>query len=368
MSLRAPDAVVSTAPPRRLAGRGVSSRRSLFRFLAVRLAMLPISVFLIVTVSFFILAVLPGDIPHAILGPLATPTQLASLNAHLGLQHPIAVRYWDYMSGLFHGTLGDSYYTGKPIASEIGSRLPATLAIVVPAVLLALALGVTLGSIGGYFSLRMPDRLARTVLTVVQSVPDFFLGLLLILVFFSILHLLPGPEGQLGFADETPRHLTGQYVLDAALAGDWGVALSGLRHLVLPVVTLGVVYSATFGRTTRALLGVPLNSEYTRFGRACGLSEPRLLWNALLAARTSLLTYASIVIAGILGGDAVVEIVFSWNGVGQWAVQSMLRQDLPAVEGFVVLVGTVAVVTYLLLDLISSLLDPRIRFNVNRSR
>jgi ABC-type dipeptide/oligopeptide/nickel transport system permease component len=328
--------------------------------------MLPICVFGIITVSFFLLALLPGDIPHAVLGPIATPQAIIQVEVRLGLNHSVFVRYWDYVVGISHGTLGSSYYTGDAVISDIGSRLPATLELVIPSLLLAMFLGVGLGAVGAYYSGGMPDKIARAGMTVAQSIPDFLLALLLILLFFSTLHWLPGPEGQLSFADSTPPHVTGMYVVDAVIAGDWALAVSAVRHLILPVATLAIVYSAVFGRTTRALMGTALTAEYTRFGRASGWSERRLIWNAVLATRTSLLTYAAVLAAGIIGGDAIIEIVFSWNGLGQWAVQSMLRQDLPAVEGYVVVVGSVTVVIYLVLDLVSSLLDPRIRFNANR--
>jgi peptide/nickel transport system permease protein len=338
----------------------------LARFIAVRILMLPVSVFVIISVSFFLMSLLPGDIARALLGPVASPAQIARVNARLGLDQPIFDRYRDYISGVAHGSLGSSYYTGRAIVRELSTRLPATIELVVPALLIAIMLGMALGSVGAYYSRRPPDAVARFGLTLVQSVPDFLLGLLLILVFFSWLNILPGPEGQLSFADSPPPHHTGMYVIDALLSGQGSVAASALRHLVLPALTLGVVYSATVGRTSRALLGNALAAEYTQFGRACGLSEIRLLRNAVLASRTGLLTYIAVLVASIIGGDAVVEIVFSWNGVGQYAVQSMLRQDLPAVEGFVVVVGTLTVVVYLLLDLVSALLDPRIRFDVSR--
>jgi len=320
----------------------------------------------IISASFFLMSLLPGDIARALLGPVATPSQVARVNSELGLNQPIFVRYWRYISDVAHGSLGSSYYTGRAIVKELSSRLPATIELVVPALAIAILLGITLGAIGAYYTRRRPDTLARFGLTVIQSVPDFLLGLLLILVCFSWLNILPGPEGQLSFADSPPPHVTGMYVIDALLAGDGSTAVSAIRHLVLPAVTLGVVYSATLGRTARALLGNALTSEYTQFGRACGLPEFRLVRNAVLASRTGLLTYTAVLIASIIGGDAVVEIVFSWNGVGQYAVQSMLRQDLPAVEGFVIVVGTLTVVVYLLLDLASALLDPRIRFDVSR--
>ena len=340
----------------------------LARLVLTRLLMLPVCLLAIITASFFLLAVLPGDIPHAVLGPIATPAAIAAVKVKLGLNQSVFVRFSHYLDGLVHGSLGHSYYTGNSVLSDIGSRLPSTLELVIPGLVLAFVLGVGLGAIGGYYRRRVPDRLTRLALTVAQSIPDFLLALVLILVFFSTWHLLPGPEGQLSFADTTPPRVTGMYVIDALLEGNGALALSAVRHLVLPVVTLGVVYSAAFGRTTRALMGSALDSEYTRFGRACGLSERRLILNAVLAVRTSLLTYGAVLAAGIIGGDAIVEIVFSWNGVGQWAVQGMLRQDLPAVEGYVVVVGAITVIAYLLLDLLSSLLDPRIRFDVSHGR
>jgi ABC-type dipeptide/oligopeptide/nickel transport system permease component len=123
-----------------------------------------------------------------------------------------------------------------------------------------------------------------------------------------------------------------------------------------------LVYSVGFGRTARALLGSLLDSEYVHFARACGLPEWRVVQYALLGARASLLTYAAIVLAALIGGDAIIEFVFSWNGFGQWGVNSMLRFDVPAVQAFVLLTGTLTLSVYFVLDLLSARLDPRIRF------
>jgi ABC-type dipeptide/oligopeptide/nickel transport system permease component len=330
--------------------------------------LLPISALAIVTATFFILAALPGDIALEILGPVATPQQVAATNARLGLNEPVPVRYWHYMSDLFHGNLGVSYYTGTPVAKEIGEYLPSTVELIIPSFILAIGFGLAFGTIGSYFRSRYPDSIVRSVLNTLQSVPDFLLGLILIFVFFSKLHLLPGPEGQLGFALSPPPRHTGVILIDALIAGDGQVAYSAFIHLILPVATLALVYSVAFGRATRGLLGAALDSEYTRYGRACGLGELRLVRNALLSCRTGLGTAAALTLAVLIGGTAVVEIVFAWNGLGEWAVNAMLQQDLPSVEAFVFLAGTLTVVIYLLLDTLSALLDPRINFDRRASR
>lgn len=345
-----------------------SRREGLWWFIGKRVMLLPISALAIVTATFFILAALPGDIALEILGPVATPQQLAATNARLGLNEPVPVRYWHYMSGLLHGNLGVSYYTGTPVAKEIGEYLPSTVELIIPSFILAIGFGLAFGTIGSYFRSRYPDSIVRSVLNTLQSVPDFLLGLILIFVFFSKLHWLPGPEGQLGFALSPPPRHTGIILIDALIAGDGQIAYSAFIHLILPVATLALVYSVAFGRATRGLLGAALDSEYTRYGRACGLGELRLVRNALLSCRTGLGTAAALTLAVLIGGTAVVEIVFAWNGLGEWAVNAMLQQDLPSVEAFVFLAGTLTVVIYLLLDTLSALLDPRINFDRRASR
>ena len=348
-----------------------SRREGLWWFIGKRVMLLPISALAIVTATFFILAALPGDIALEILGPVATPQQLAATNARLGLNEPVPVRYWHYMSGLLHGNLGVSYYTGTPVAKEIGEYLPSTVELIIPSFILAIGFGLAFGTIGSSMvclQAGIPIRLCGRFSIRYSRSQISLLGLILIFVFFSKLHWLPGPEGQLGFALSPPPRHTGIILIDALIAGDGQVAYSAFIHLILPVATLALVYSVAFGRATRGLLGAALDSEYTRYGRACGLGELRLVRNALLSCRTGLGTAAALTLAVLIGGTAVVEIVFAWNGLGEWAVNAMLQQDLPSVEAFVFLAGTLTVVIYLLLDTLSALLDPRINFDRRASR
>lgn len=339
--------------------KGLSAQQ---RFFLTRLALFPVSILAIVTISFALLGLLPANVARAIDGPEATEAQVQQLNHTLGLDLPLPARYWRYVSGLLHGDLGNSFYSGRPVTEDLKTYLPASADLVIPAFLLAIIIGIALGTLGAYFSARAPDRVSRLAMTALQSCPDFLLALLLTLLFFSYLHVLPGPEGQLSLADTEPRVVTHFLPVDLVLAGDWSGFLAALQHEVLPVVSLALVYSVGLGRTTRAILGSMLDSEYVQFARASGLPEWRVVQYALLGARASLMTYAAIVLAALIGGDAIIEIVFSWNGVGQWGVNSMLRLDVPSVQAFVLVTGTLTLSIYLLLDLLSARLDPRIRF------
>jgi peptide/nickel transport system permease protein len=332
------------------------------RFFLTRLALFPVSILAVVTISFALLGLLPANVARAIDGPEATEAQVQQLNHTLGLDLPLPERYLRYVSGLLHGDLGKSFYSGRPVTEDLATYLPASADLVIPAFVLAIIIGIALGTLGAYFAARTPDRVSRLAMTALQSCPDFLLALLLTLLFFSYLHVLPGPEGQLSLADTEPRVVTHFLPLDLVLAGDWSGFLAALQHEVLPVVSLALVYSVGFGRTARAILGSMLDSEYVQFARASGLPEWRVVQYALLGARASLMTYAAIVLAALIGGDAIIEIVFSWNGVGQWGVNSMLRLDVPAVQAFVLITGTLTLSIYFLLDLLSARLDPRIRF------
>lgn len=338
----------------------LSRRQLLSRLVIKRLAFIPISLYLVVSASFLLIEIMPGDPARAILGSFATDEAVASLRAELGLDRPLHERYVTYWQEVIQGDLGTSLYTRTPITREIWSRLPASIEMVVPALGLALTIGILLGGISAYFRNRPPDRVGRSVITTVQSIPDFFLAYILIFVLFFLLGWLPSPVGRLGIDAPRSEVVTGFMTFDAILAGEWGTLKSALQHLALPVLTLGIVYSAYFAKTTRSLLSGALYGTRTEFARACGLPEWQVVRYALLSVRTPLLTYAAILFASLVGGAAIIEIVFAWRGVGEWGLKAMLALDIPAIQGFIIITGTVTLLVYLLLDVVTMYLDPRI--------
>ncbi len=347
-------------PPTRKGGRNRHVRLAIL--IAKRLAFFAVAIFAVLSISFLLIALSPGDPARVIAGSLATAEQVDNIRAELGLDQPIPQRYFAYLSGIFTGDLGTSYFSKQPVITEIANRLPSTLELVLLSVGVAIVIGVLLGTVGGYFRGRWPESVSRGASSAFQAIPDFFFALLLILIFFFYLGLAPAPSGQLDILILPPDQVTGFVPIDALIAGDREAFQNALAHLVLPVITLGLVYAGYFAKITRSALAEAMQSQQVQFARASGLSEWRTLRYALVQIRSSILTYAGIIFASLFGGAAVVETIFSWNGMGQWALDGILRLDIPVIQGFVLVAGVITLLIYTLLDIVVAWLDPRISY------
>ncbi|MCD9198690.1 ABC transporter permease [Aeromicrobium wangtongii] len=331
------------------------------RLVAGRLGFLIAALFGLVTLSFLLVSVTPGDPAELIAGPMATNEQVEAIRTDLGLDESIGTRYVDYVGGLLKGDLGESYFTKQSIASEIGDKLPATLELIILSVIFAAIVGIAVGALGAYFRGRWPDKLSRLGTGVFQAVPDFFLGLILIYFIFFVLGIAPAPSGRVGIAESAPEQVTGFYLIDSLISGDMGLFVSAAKHLMLPVLTLGLVYAAYFAKTARSTIGKALNSQQAQFARAMGLPERTVVRYAFVESRTTIVTYAGVIFASLLGGEAIVERVFAWNGIGTWSLQGITKLDLPVVQGMVLVAGAITLIVYTVLDIVVGLLDPRIK-------
>ncbi len=330
---------------------------------AKRLVFIPVAVFIVITLAFGLVNVLPGDPALLIAGDLASDERLAEIRAELGTDKPIPQRYGEYVHQLFvERSLGDSYFTKRSITDEIIQRFPDTLELVVLGLLGAVLYGTLLGVLSSYFRRRWPDRVSRLSVTITQSIPDFFLGLLLIYLVFYKLGWAPAPVGRLGLLDLPPERVTGAVILDTIIARDWGLLRTAAHHAMLPVITLALFYSSHFAKTSRAVLARAFTSEQVEFARACGLSEMKVVGYAFREARTPVLTYVGILFAALFGGAAIVETVFAWGGIGPWAIEAMTKLDVPAIQGFILVVGLLTLLVYLVLDLVVVALDPRVSY------
>ena len=329
-------------------------------FLTKRLLALPASIFLVVTLSFMLVAFMPGDPARVIAGGLASEERLAEIRRELGLDKPVLERYFDYVADVARGDLGTSYLRGRPITFYIGRYLPNTIELMAVFFLLAIPFGLLIGTVGAYFAPRLPDKLARTTITALQSIPDWLFGLLLIYVFFYLMGWAPAPVGRLSFDEIFSDRITGFLLVDTLLAGEVDLFWSAVWHLALPGVTGGIIYSAYFARTTRTALAEALHSPQIEFARACGLAERTVLRYAFTVARTPIMTYGAILMGYMFGGVAIVEIVFTWRGFGQWSLESLMNLDLPAIQGFIIVVGAASLLVYILLDMLIMILDPRV--------
>lgn len=333
----------------------------MLKLVATRLLALPLSLLVLITLSFGLVELMPGNPAVTVAGNFATPAEVQRIEQTLGLDRPLGERYVDYLGDAVRGDLGSSFFTGQSVVGELGRRLPATVELVVLALLLSSLLGLVLGTVGAYFRRTWYDRFSRGLVTLFQSVPDFLLALLLIYFLFFLWRIAPAPVGQLGFQSSVDR-VTGFLLIDTLVAGRPDLLLEYLKHLLLPVLALGLVYSAFFGKLARSVMATAFASPQVEFARACGLPERKVIRYAFLQARAPILTYGAILFGSLVGGAAIIETIFSWQGAGQWALEAILKLDIPVIQGFILAAGVVTILIYLFLDVLVALLDPRVRY------
>ncbi|MCX5577708.1 ABC transporter permease [Kaistia terrae] len=336
-------------------------RRAFWGLVAKRLAFIPLALFAVITISFLLVSIMPGDPALAILGSTANEQEVATVRSQLGLDRPLAERYVTYVGGVLQGDFGRSFFTGQPIRDEIVKYLPASIELVVMAILLAALVGISIGTLAGYCRGRAPDKAVRVVIAGLEAIPGFLAGLLLIFAFFYLWRLVPSPTGRLGIVNIYPPTVTHFLLIDLILAGDWNGLRSTLHRSMLPVLTLALAAIPLFAKITRTTVGGAMGSKQIQYARACGLSEWRVVQYALLQARTPILTYTAMLFGAMVGGSAIIETIFSWQGLGQWGLKAIVALDIPAIQGFVIVTGFCTMLVYLVLDLVVAALDPRIQ-------
>jgi peptide/nickel transport system permease protein len=329
--------------------------------IALRIVALPVLLFIVATLTFFLVHALPGDPARDIAGAYATPAVLQQIRQQLGIAAPLGTQYTTFLDQLMHGSLGTSYTSHDPVTTDIATRIMPTVELAIAAVLFAVVWGLLLGFIGAWWANRRPDSVVRGVVSIEQAIPDFVAGLVLIFLLTFKTGVLPQPTGQLGLLDTSPPSVTHAALIDALLAGQWPVAWQAFLHLVLPAISLGFVIAAAFARLGRSTMKSALEGPQIEFARACGLRRRQILYYASTVARTPLITLLAMVGGAILGGTAIVENVFSWGGLASWGVDSITHKDVPAVLGFVLVTGAITIVAFLILDIVVLLLDPRVR-------
>lgn len=312
-------------------------------------------------VVFLMLRSAGGDPVEARLGMRGDAAQKAQLRAEMGLDRPLPVQYADFLAHALRGDLGRSYRSNAPVAAEIGARLPATIELATAAMLAAVVTGLTLGILLALRRGSALDHLGTVGSLLGVSIPNFWLGLLLIIVFGLTLRWLPisgRVDPRLG-ADPSLPFLP----LNALLRGDLAVALDAARHLVLPVIALAVWPAAVIARLTRAALGEGMRQDYARTARSKGLVERAVvLRHAFRNALLPVVTIVGLEFGTLLGGAVLTETIFAWPGLGQLTVAAIGARDYQVVQGVVLVIAVIFVALNLAVDLLYALLDPRIRY------
>lgn len=334
---------------------------AILKYLGWRLLFALPQLFGVALVAFFLLKLIPGDPAPMMLGPLATQEAVDKLRAEMGLDQPLPNQFVAYLGRLLHGDLGRSWQTTNPVLVDLAQRLPATLELVTLALLFAIAIGMPLGLMAGRRPNGKMARIADAYSVTAGALPDFWLALVLIFVFYSVFKITPPPIGRLDFAVFPPPTLTGSFALDALLAGNFDVFRAAAAQLVLPVMTLAIIYAVPILTMTRATVERLNDTDFIRFANAKGLKPSRVSGHALRNALPSVVTVIGMLYGTLVGSVVLVEVVFAWGGAGQYAVSAVLNADINASLGFILMAAIVSLGVNLVVDLVVLLLDPRTR-------
>jgi ABC-type dipeptide/oligopeptide/nickel transport system permease component len=332
------------------------------RFIANRVATALISIVGIALVIFIVTQLLPGDAASVRAGQYATAEQIAAIREKFGLDQPVLVQLGNYLAGLAQFNLGDSTRTGQPVLSELLQRLPATLELSVAALIVALIIGIGLGVLSAARKGRAADTLTRGFAVVASSTASFWIALLAIVVFCNQLGWFPSPIGRLPRGYSPPDTVTGSFIMDSLITGNFELAAVSLRSIALPAIILGLLTAPSIIKVVRAATIRALDSDYTRTSRSFGYSGTSILFrDGLRNSLLPVLTTIGIVAGFLLGGNIIIEQLFSWPGIGQYAYQALQGNDLNALRGFALLVGIIYVLLNTVLDILYTVVDPRVQ-------
>ncbi|MBB3021305.1 peptide/nickel transport system permease protein [Microvirga lupini] len=334
-------------------------------YLIRRLVTMPFLILGIITITFFLSRVTKGDPLTAIISEqqMSNPEVVAAAKQRWGLDLSLPEQYLVYTGKLLTGDLGTSFTTKRPVLQDLLERLPATLELVIAAMIIGTVLGIALGVLAAYYRNGWLDHGSRLFALVGSSLPVFWSGLGLLFIFSVQLGWLPGP-GRLDARLQPPPMITGMITLDTLLAGDLAAFVDALHHLILPAFVLGWTVTGTISRLVRANMLEVLNQEYVLTARAKGAGELRvLLHHALRNTLVPTLTVIGHSFAYLITGAVLTETIFAWPGMGSYAVEAARALDYPAIIGVTVVGGVTFLVTNLLTDIAYMLANPRIRLS-----
>lgn len=313
-------------------------------------------------IVFTIMRVFSPDPAPIVLGQHATQETMNLWRSANGLNDPLYIQYFKFIGGVFTGDFGVSYYTKTPVIKEIMARFPATIELAICATIFASVFGIIIGSISAVKKNSIFDSAGMATALIGVSMPIFWLGIILIIVFSGTLQILPS-GGRISTLLQ-PDRVTGFYLIDSLVTGNLEAFWDTLYHLILPSITLGLYSMAIIARMTRSSMLDTLGQDYIRTARAKGVVEGKVVRkHALRNALIPIVTVIGLQLGSLLGGAVLTETVFSWPGIGSYTVNCILKSDFPVVQGVVMLVAITFVLINLLVDLIYALLDPRITYS-----
>ncbi|MDE3122653.1 MAG: ABC transporter permease subunit [Paracoccaceae bacterium] len=335
----------------------------MLQFLLRRIAVL-IPTFIGVTlISFSFIRLLPGDPVMLLAGEHAlSPAQHAAAMHALGLDRPLPIQYLDYLRGVLSGDFGQSIVTKRPVLQEFFSRFPATLELSIVAMIFAVLIGIPAGMFAAIKRGSMFDQMVMGSALVGFSMPIFWWGPLLIILFAGVLHWLP-VSGRISLVYYFPP-VTGFMLIDSLLSGQEGAFQSALSHLVLPAIVLGTIPLAVIARQTRSAMLEVLGEDYVRTARAKGMPPRRVIGvHALRNAMIPVITTIGLQVGVLMAGAILTETIFSWPGIGKWMVDAVFRRDYTVIQGGLLIIALIIMFVNLVVDVLYGFINPRIRHN-----
>lgn len=335
----------------------------MFRFLLGRLGLLIPTFFGVTLVAFSFIRLLPGDPVDLLAGERGvSPERKAEIMARLGFDKPIWQQYVEYVVNIFHGDLGISFVSKKPVLVEFFTLFPATAELSLCAIIIAIALGIPAGIFAAVKRGSVADQAIMGTALVGYSMPIFWWGLLLIILFSGILQWTP-VSGRISLMFFFPQ-VTGFMLIDSLLSGQKGAFVSAVSHLILPSIVLATIPLAVIARQTRSAMLEVLGEDFVRTARAKGLPPRRVIGlHALRNALIPVVTTIGLQVGVLLGGAILTETIFSWPGIGKWLVDSISRRDYFVVQGGLLLIAGIVMMVNLIVDVLYGLINPRIRHN-----
>jgi peptide/nickel transport system permease protein len=343
---------------RRLRGSG-----SFLRFFARRLLAAVLLLFGITLVTFILTELVPSNAAVTNLGEQAAgdPAAVKAFDQHYGLDKPLPARYGLYLWHLLHGDLGQSSLTHDAVTHDLGMFIPATAELALYSIVFASVVGITFGVVAGLRRNKPTDHVLRVASLAGISMPVFWIALVALYVGFYRLGWFPGGQ-RLDPGQTPPSSVTGLYTIDALLAGNWGLFVQAFRHLLLPALVLAAANVSLLTRFTRSAVLEVVGNDYVRAARAKGMPEPVVVVRHVLrAALPSVVTVLGLVFANVLTGAVLVEQIFSWPGIGEYAFQAAVNLDVPAITGVSLFVALVYTTINFIVDVLYGVIDPRIR-------
>jgi len=316
----------------------------------------------VVVITFVLMRVMPGDPAVSFAsGPSAGAAEIAEVRHKMGLDKPLPVQLVRYLGDIATGNLGHSLGTGQPVTADMAQRLPASLELTFTALIIALSAALPLGCAAALRPGSIVDHIVRMLCTAGVCVPTFVSGLLLIYVFYYLLGIAPDPTARINIFAASPPDITGFYLIDFALVGNWEGWWAAFSQLLLPACTMALFVLAPLARMTRASMLAVLGSDFIRTANAMGLSRGRIIVAyALRNALLPVLTITGIVFSTMLGANVLVEKVFSWPGVASYALDALLAADYAPVQAFVLLMASIFVLVNVAIDILYGIADPRV--------